>query len=371
MRIGLFLACIGRKDGGPETYERELATHIATYDKENEYHVFCFSPEAADILKTHEHITVHTLWPNSRWLSLPLSLPLCLARNKIDLYHATFISAPYSMTPCVFTMQDISPFTHPEFYPKHIRRRLLPLVENGLRRSKLILSISEHARQTTADYFKIPLEKMKTVHLGVNPIMKPLESAVAKDILDKAFDIDGPYILYLGKLESRKNIVRILEAFHILRNETDFKGKLVLAGKRYWDMDGIDDTVERLSLHDDVIELGYVPDETIPALYSAAELFIFPTLWEGFGLPILEAMACGTPVVTSSTSCLPEIAGGAARLVDPLSVEEIAAGMAHVILDTSEREKMVERGLVRAKELSWDKTAKETAAAYRFVNEMA
>ena len=363
MKMGIFPIFAGERGGGPETYERQLVDHITALEPDSQFHVYCFSQNAVNAFGIDRpNTTFYVLQPGNRWLSLPFGLPMSLKRSGVDLYHATFVPAPMSPKPYVFTMHDVSPFTRPEFYPKTIRMRLNWLVKKGLRTARLILCISEDCRQTTAELFGVSLDRMVVVHHGVNPKLSP---APQPEILERHYGIRGKYVLYVGKLEARKNIVRLIEAFSRLISETDFGGNLVLAGRRFWDLDGIDETVARCGLADRVQELGYVPDEHLSALYSGAELFVLPSLWEGFGLPVLEAMACGTPVVTSAVSSIPEVAGDAAAFVDPHSVDSIAEGMGKVMTCPRVARSMSERGIKRASEFTWAKTAKETLAAYR------
>ncbi len=366
MKMGIFTPSVGRNDGGPETYERHLVENIAALNDSVELHVFCFSRAAIDSFDIRSsNVVFHELWPASRWVSLPLSLPLSLKLSGVDLYHATLVTSPISMTPFVFTMHDVTPFTHPEFYPEAIRHRLNPMIKRGLEHARTIICISEDCRQTTAEHFGIPLERMEVIHHGVNPTLAPVEKSKARAWVEQEYDLHNEYLFYVGKLEARKNIVRLIEAFSKVIAETDFKGDLVLAGRRYWDLDGIDDAVRKFGVKDRVRELGYVPDEHLAPLFSASEFFVFPSLWEGFGFPILEAMACGAPVVTSSVSSLPEIAGGAAVLVDPHSSDSIASGMVEMLSCSNFSEEIRQRGLKRAAEFTWERTAKETLAVYK------
>jgi len=368
-RSGIFVACAGRNDGGPETYERYLVRSIAELDQENPYDVFCFNQQAIDSFKvSQQNIRFHKLWPNNRWVSLGLSLPIAMRKAGVARYHATFVPAPLTNTSGLFTMHDVSPLTHPEFYPKQVRQRLLPMIERGLNKSDLIICISEDCKQTTAEHFNVPLDKMTVVHHGVSPEIKATPVDAAHSLVKEHYGVDGEYMLYLGKLEARKNISRILEAFAEFHHEHKCDTKLVLAGRRFWDLHGIDETISRLQLENHVIETGYVPDEHLSALYSAAKMFVFPTLWEGFGFPILEAFTCRTPVITSNLSCLPEIAGGAACLVDPLNTNEIAAAMSALSQDSAQRERLIELGTNRASEFTWEKTARKTINAYQRVN---
>ena len=365
MRMGLFVPSVGRNDGGPETYERRLVEHILTTDTPVDFDVFCFSQNARD---QFAHVSTdarfHILQPASRILSLTLGLPNSLKKSGVDLYHAALYPPPFSPVPYVFTMHDVSMFTNPEFYPLSIRARLNPLIRRGLAKARSILCISEHCRQTTAEYFGIPLERMTVVHHGIDPKMIAVPKVDAREFVKEHYALHREYLLYIGKLEARKNIVRLIEAFAQLIQETDYEGDLVLAGKRYWDLHGIDETLERLGIADRVRELGYVPDSHLAPLYSASRAFVFPSLWEGFGFPVLEAMSCGTPVIASSVSSIPEIAGDAAVLVDPMSTESIAAGIAKVLESETFSDELIERGKAQAAKFCWKNTARETIDLY-------
>jgi glycosyltransferase involved in cell wall biosynthesis len=368
MKTGIFVACAGRQDAGPETYEKMLVENIAKNDPDNEYHIFCFSKKAISVFSSeYDNLIFHRLRPSIRWVSLPISLPISLSVSGIELYHSTFIPAPFSLVDSVFTMHDVSPFTHPEFYPKAIRRRLCPMIERGLKQAKHIICISENSRQTTSEYFNIPLEKISVVYHGIDKRFQKQPPNKALSSVKQVFGIEGPYLLYVGKLEARKNIARMLEAFYLYKQQTGSEHKLILVGRRFWDLHGIDETIGRLKLKDSIVELGYVSDEELVSLYSAADLFLFPTLWEGFGFPVLEAMSCGLPVITSNVSCLPEIANGAAELVDPNSSESIATAINTVMRNKQRREQMIELGLQRVSEFSWERTAKQTLDVYGLV----
>ena len=366
MRAGLFLACVGRMDGGPETYERNLVRALSAADHESEFHVFCFGRGAAAGLgPLPENVRIHALWPSTRWISVPVSLPLGLLKEGLSFFHATVYPPPFSPIDLVFTMHDVSPFVHPEFFPPPILRRLVPLVRTGTRSARLVICGSEHARDTTLDIFDIDPERVVVIHHGVDPRLAPVPPAEARQAVRKSLGLQRPYVLYLGKLMDRKNVVRLIEAYAAFRADHGADTQLVLAGRRFYDTGLIDETIGRLGLGADVAEIGYVPDHLLPALYSAAEMSVYPTLWEGFGLPVVEAMACGTPVVASNTSCIPEIAGGAALLVDPLSVDDIAHAIGLLHESADKRRELRQKGLARAASFTWAESARKTLAAYR------
>lgn len=357
----------GRQASGPETYELNLVREIARRDRENEYCVFCSSRAAVKSFGIQQpNVRFVVLWPPVRWLNIPISLPLSMLHHRLDVLHATMVPPPRSPVEYVFTHHCSSTFVHPEFYPPKMLRRLNFFIKAGLRKARLVLCVSENVRALTAERFNVPPERLAVVYHGVDPAFRPMAADEARRRVQADFGLAGPYILFVGKIEQRKNIVRLLEAYHRLR-EHDPGVRLVLAGRPTWDRRFLDDAVTRLRLQNAVVELGHLGQEALPPLYCAAEMFVFPSLWEGFGLPVLEAMACGTPVITSNVSSLPEIAGDAAVLVDPNAVDDLAAAMYSLRTDAALRRTLRERGLVRAAAFTWRRTAEQTIDAYRRV----
>lgn len=194
---------------------------------------------------------------------------------------------------------------------------------------------------------------------------QPLEEVNITKVLKK-YKINQPYILYVGSFDARKNLLGLLNAFSKLRQHLP-AWKLVIVGARKWKSTPVFEVVQRLQLEEYVHFTGFVEEADLPALYNGADLFVFPSLYEGFGLPVLEAMACGIPVVTSNTSSLPEVAGDAALLVDPMDVEAIAAAMQQVLSDPGLAAELRRRGLEQASKFSWERTARETLAVYEKV----
>jgi len=355
----------GRQAGGPETYECNLIRALADLDADNEYHIFCLGPEAREAIGVEQgNVHYHVMWPPIRWISLPVSLPLSLRRQGVDFYHATFVPPPLSRLPYLFTMHDVTPLAYPHFYPPTIQKRLATLIRRGLQRARLILCVSQNALDTTAECFGVPPERMTVVYHGVDSGYRPIPPDEARHRLRYTYGIDRPYVLFVGKLELRKNIQRLLEAYALFRRQTGADILFVLAGRRTYAPELIDQTLAKLGIREHVIELGYVAPSDMPSLYSGAQLFLFATLWEGFGIPVLESMACATPVITSRVSCLPEIVGDAAMLVDPTSVDQIAEAIRRLHQDPGLRNTLVERGIQRASQFTWERCAQQTLEAY-------
>lgn len=355
----------GRQAAGPETYEINLVRSIAAMDRKNEFHVFCLSREAAESFALRQdNVHYHVLWPNVRWASIPVSLPIELFAQRVDIFHATFIPPPVSSMGYLLTLHDLTTFQNPEFYHPLIRWRLNRAISRGLKKARRILCVSACVRDTVSETFGISSDRLAVVHHGVSNDFRPVPLELAQQLLLREYGMSRRYLLFVGQMKARKNIIRILEAFSQFRNETRSDVSLVLAGRRGHTAEGIDESVTRLHLEKDVIELGHVKAEHLPALYSAAEMLIFPSLFEGFGFPVIEAMACNTPVITSNVSALPEVAGDAAILVDPLSVDDIAGAIYGLYTDAQLRQTLRKKGLARAKHFSWARTARETLDAY-------
>ena len=291
-----------------------------------------------------------------------------LARqHNLDIVHDPTGSMPLFLTgrAKVTTIHDVVPYIYPETSSRLdwlIYRIWLPL---AVRRLDAIITDSEQSKRDIVRYLPVPKEKVTVIPCAVNSNYKPLNPGEIEPALRK-YDIDTPYILYVGSIAARKNLPRVLEAYAQLQEWSE-AWKLVIVGARKWKSSPVFEAVKRLGLEDKVLFTGYVDEDDLPALYNGADLFVFPSLYEGFGLPVLEAMACGTPVITSNCSSLPEVAGDAALLVDPFQVQAIADGMQSVLADPEIATVMKERGLQQAQRFSWERTACETIAVYEKV----
>jgi len=287
-----------------------------------------------------------------------------MVRDSIDVLHGSLYPPPICPAPLVFTMHDVSPITRPDFFAPEVYRRLNPLVRKGLRRARVVLCVSKDALSSTASATGMDTSRMRVVPHGVDSMFRRIAKDSARAEIKDKLDLSEEYFLYVGKIMARKNIVRTIEAYARFVDATGSKTQLVLAGKRLYDTADVDGAIARLGLAGRIVELGYVPDELLPALYAGANAFIYATLWEGFGLPLLEAMASGTPVIASNVTSIPEIAGDAALLVDPYQVGEIAGAMINLHTDDKLRDTLVKAGLERCKNFTWANTASLTIDAY-------
>jgi len=296
---------------------------------------------------------------------LRAALPLHLLRDRVSLVHLpSTILPPLLPCPAVVTVHDLAWLHYPETYePADLRMQKVAL-RGAARAARVIASSQATARdlQTAG----IPTDRISIVHLGVSSAFRPDGPAVPADAFPGAERLAAGYVLYMYALSPRKNPGRLLHAYRQVRSEMPAP-PLVLIGKMTAYGEELLAEARTIGVADQVLFPGYLPDELLPPLYRGATVVAYPSLYEGFGLPILEAMACGAPVITANTSSMPEVAGDAAVLVDPESVDDIASALRQVLTDQELRRSLSQRGLARSKGFSWDRTARETATVYREV----
>jgi glycosyltransferase involved in cell wall biosynthesis len=371
MKFGVFVGNAGRSSGGPEVYETQLIRSFASLDRQNEFHMFCLSNKAKETIGVkQENFLYHQLWPASfRPVSMTVGLNAQLLRYKTDSLHATFMPPPFSVQAYMLTLVCFSMFRHPEFYPAAVRSRLRALITLGVRAARVFLCVSANVRDLFAEEFRIPMDRMVVTPMGTDPMFRPLPPELVESELVSRFGIRSPYFLYSGRWERRKNIFGIIEAFARFKHDSPGDHKLVFTGSRTWAAREADELIARHRLQKHVVDLGKSDVAELPLLYNGAQALVYASLWEGFGMPIAEAMACGTPVITSNISSMPEVAGEAALLVDPYSIDEIADAMSRIAGSSDLRCRLRASGLERSKQFKWEETGRRTLAAYRMMAE--
>lgn len=283
----------------------------------------------------------------------------------LDVLHCPVNVLPVCLTcPAVLTIHDLTFLRFPERFRPERQRYLAALTRLSAKRARRITTDSANTRDDVAELFDIPLERIEVVYPGLDEAFHP----VADDELD-AFrarkGLPDQFVLYVGTLEPRKNVTALISAYQQISQHGSTSWPLVIAGGKGWMFEDIFGQVERSGLADRVIFPGYVAPEELPYWYAAATVFVYPSLYEGFGLPPLEAMACGTPVVVSNASSLPEVVGDAGLKVDPYRTDELAEGLAEVLQSTAKREQMIAAGLRQAASFTWEKAATQLTAIYR------
>jgi len=295
------------------------------------------------------------------WL---VGLPSLLRIYQVDVFHGTNYCVPvFAPCPTVVTIHDLSLYTqshtHEAANVKRGKRRM-PIMA---RLASLIIAPSEWTRREIVERLRVSSEKVRVIYEAAREGMKPLPPHFCQGVLDK-YQIRPPYLLYVGTIEPRKNLLTLIRAYDELLRTTPLRPQLVLAGGRGWLCDEVFKLAEDLKLQDQVHFTGYVEDGDLPALYSAAEAFVYPSFYEGFGLPPLEAMACGAPVITSDVSSLPEVVGKAGLTHAPNNTRALTEAMAKLLGDETTREHFKREGLKQAAKFSWERAARETQSIY-------
>jgi glycosyltransferase involved in cell wall biosynthesis len=369
MRIGIDVHTVTDLMQGTRTYTLNLVRHLLAADAVDEFTLYVTGdPRRVAGVPAGRNVRVRRVRPANRLLRIPFAFPVRLARDGIDVFHCQYMGPPIAATPYVVAIHDIIHEYMPELYPKALCRMMRLAYPLSARRASRVLTISENSKRDIVRYYGIPEERVIVTPCAADERFRPVADAAALGEVQRRHGIPAAYILFVGRLEPRKNLLRLVEAYARLRRGGQVAHALVIAGMEYYRHEQLYRRVAELDVAGDVFFTGGVPDDDLPALYSGAALFVYPTLAEGFGLPPLEAMACGTPVVTSNCSALPEVCGDAALLVDPTRTEEIAAAIAAVLGDGARRATMRERGLARARQFSWAAAAAKTLEVFRAVH---
>lgn len=368
MKVALFLANAGKNSGGPEIYDVELMRALARIDQRNEYHAFFLFPGGpAAVGPRPDNVFYHVLQPSSAVVSLAASLPLALSRLQPDAVHSTFVPPALIPPRMAYTLPCTAPFECPQYYPRLIRLRLQALCGLGVHKSQMVMCISEHVREWARRATKLSEDRLPLVPLAANRLFRPMTEADRRPIVKEKYGLDSPYFLFSGRWEERKNLLRLLVAFAQFKRHHKTDYKLALTGQRTWAAREADHLIRQLRIERDVVDLGKSPVSDLPALYSGAAALMYPSLWESFGLPIVEAMSCGTPIVTSKLAAMPETAGKAALLVDPLNIQDMAEAMERLSRDEHLRAELGNEGLKRSREFSWEETARKSLHVYEML----
>jgi len=289
-----------------------------------------------------------------------------LFRDRLDLFHAThYVLPPLARARAVVTIHDIIHLLCPQFLPN--RAALLYarfMIRRALTRSDRIITVSFNSKRDLVDYFGVSPSRIEVIYNGASSRFRPGISEEERARIPRKYGLPVPYLLFLSGEKPHKNVRNVVRAFAEARRERSIPHALVLAGPLPKNPARLEALIAALDLAEVVFRPGVVEEADLPALYAAADAFLYPTLYEGFGLPVVEAMACGTPVLTSSTSALQEIAGGYAYLVDPMDVDAIARGIVALVTGERLRNDLKALGLKRALDFSWDKAAERTLAVY-------
>jgi len=355
---------VGLRVTGNDTYVFNLVKNLALLEPDGEkFAVYLDSGQDVDMISNPCFQTriIPTSIPHVRF---GLFYPLESWRRSFDVFHAQFLLPPLLRSRSVLTVHDLSFERFPEFFHRRVCAQWKVLVPWSCQRADHIITVSESSKRDLVEIYRLDPKRITVTYEGPAENCKPMDAGQANDRLREAYGIRVPFILYVGNLEPRKNLSRLLEAFAELKRKELIVHKLVIVGQKAWLYDGILETIRKHSLGAEVVLTGYIPANDLPLFYNAASFMIYPSLFEGFGLPVVEAMACGTPVITSFGSSLEEIAGDAALLVDPYSVSSIATAIEKLANNPSLQRDLSKAALARAARFSFRRMAEQTRSVY-------
>ncbi len=366
MRIGIDARLVYYHQAGIGQYILRLTEALSRIDQKDRF-IFFQSRKDRTSLADGRNVRVQKLWTPSHHRFERIAMSAELAPYALDVLHSPdFIPPAIVRCPTVITVHDLAFLLYPRFLTRD-SARYYGQVDIAARSADHIIAVSESTKRDTIRLLGVPEEKITVIHEAANPLFHPIRDRDALKRVSARYNLPDEFILYVGTIEPRKNIPTLLRAFSRLRDNYKSRAKLVIAGNRGWLVEEVDAVIEELELGDNVLCLGGIPNEELVYLYNAARVFVLPSFYEGFGLPPLEAMACGTPVIVSNSSSLPEVVGDAGWLVNPDDVEGLTVALYRILTDDELRREMSAKGIKRAAVFSWDRAARETLAVYRKV----
>ena len=354
-------------DFGIGTYLRNLIRHVLEFDN-NEYVLLGHRKDEALLRSLHSNARIAFISAANYSFSEHLSIPWQLYRIGADLLHSPHYVVPlYTSCRTIVTVHDVIHLLFPQHLPSRIAKHYAHfMIQRALSRSKLVVTVSNASKRDLLQLFEIEPEKILVIHNGIDAAMTRDVPNVELMRIRERFQLSGRTVLFVGNIKPHKNVERVISAFAKVRENLEFGDlNLVVVGDDITRYPSLRRAVERHQVRANVRFFGFVPETTLVALYRAADVFVFPSLYEGFGLPPLEAMANGTPVVTSSISSLPEVVGNAALTVDPYNVDEIALAIQRILSDSECSARLIAAGLERVQHFSWKNAAKQLDQAYR------
>jgi glycosyltransferase involved in cell wall biosynthesis len=368
MRIGLDGIPLANLLTGIGHYTFELATALAGLDPDDEFELvspFAFLPEISrEKLPSNlslEEARVSLL--GKRWWAV--GLPFHLKRARYALFHGTNYDIPlWNRCPTVVTIHDLSVWLLPHMHERRIVRRARRRLPIMARNATMIIAATESGKRELCEHLKVEPERVSVTPYAPRRSFRPVLPARAAEVRGR-LGIEGEFLLFVGTIEPRKNLITLIRAYEELLRASSHRPQLVIAGKEGWLTEELFAHIRRAGLEERLRFTGYIPEEDLAALYSSCTAFIYPSLYEGFGLPPLEAMASGAPVITSRIGSITEVVGQGALLIEPMDAAGLAASIVKLLEDERARERLRQKGRERAAEFTWEKTAAQTLEVYR------
>lgn len=375
MRIGIDATALPPQPVGAGNYIIQLIRALVALDGEDELVIFVqdMGRSLIDIPGSRqvEWVILADRNPGTRLIWEQTFFPQLIRRSRVDLMHALHYTRPIKL-PCssVVTFHDMTFFLYPQLHTLS-KRLFFPIaIRASARKADALIAVSESTRQDAIRLLNIPANKISTTQLGVDPSFRPITDRTEKRKIVEKYDLPEKFILYVGLVEPRKNLPLLIRAYKKLV-DNGVKHNLVLVGRYGWMFEEVLQQINVLNLEDKVFLAGYVPQADLPLVYNLSSLFVYPTIYEGFGLPVLEAMACGIPVITTEVSSLPEIVGEAGVLVPVNDEQALYLAMDRVLKDPELYRDLTSKGPKRAAKFSWQRTAQLTMQVYRQVKEVS
>jgi len=371
MNIGIVSSFIDEKSGGIGVYTENLVKKLNEIDFHNNYFLIHYERSTQDIYLENSEIIIPqksflNKMPGSYSFWRYYTLPKELKKYKLDVIHDPYELGPLSFSnPAakIITIHDLTPLLFPEHFKSADVWLHRLLFSKTIKNVDKIITVSEYSKKDIIEHINAPEDKIEVVYNGKSEIFHPHTENEVEEI-KKRYNLPSEFILCVGGLHPIKNIPRLLKAYKKVL-ESGYWQPLVIVGKKVDKWDPIFQTISQLGLEDKVLFTGHINDNDLSLLYSAAEVFVYPCLYAGFGLPPLEAMACGTPVISSNNSSIPEVVGDAGILIDPYQVYDISNALVHVLDDKSMQKKMIKKGKKQAELFSWENAARETLNIYQ------
>ncbi|OGS03928.1 MAG: hypothetical protein A2204_03215 [Elusimicrobia bacterium RIFOXYA1_FULL_47_7] len=370
MNIGINARYLQKRSTGIENYLKNIIAKLKDTDKSNSYTLFFGNDRQVPDYAlggnfTHDVPDMRTDSQLKRVLWEHFYLPKQLKKLKIDVFHEpSFISPFFKSCPTIITVYDLAYLFCPDCYTFRNRAYLGAMLSRSVSTSEYIIAISENTKSDILKHFRVPDNKVKVIYCGVNELFKKTNDTLKVDSIRKKYGITKDYILNVSLISPRKNLIALMQAFKNARQSGRIDAQLVIAGGKGWLYEKIIAYAKSSGFENDIIFTGYVTDDELLHLYNGARLFAFPSVYEGFGLPLLEAMACGCPVISSNTSSMPEVCGEAALYFNPKNLAEISEAIDRVINDVGLSNSLINKGLEQVKKFSWGKAAAQTLSLY-------
>lgn len=365
MRIAIDAHAIGNRQTGNEVYVRNLLERYVRLEPRNEYVAYVSSKDASSDIP--ERVQTRRVSANP-FVRLGFQLGAHLRADQPDLVHVQYTAPLRCPVPIVVTVHDVSFLEHPKFFSRFRQRQLALTVERTVRRAARVVTCSEFSRQAIAAAYELDPETIRVAHNASAPGFQPADQRRAKATVQDRYGIHAPFLLCVGNLQRRKNQSGLIKAYEsLLRAHPEHRHDLVFVGKDTNQSAEIRDLARQSAVRDRIHFAGFVPDEILPAFYNASDIFVFPSFYEGFGIPLLEAMACGRPIACSNRTAMPEVAGKTAVLFDPGSTRSLGQALHDMLVNLDLCQKLGEAALHRSRTFSWDATASTVLDVYREV----